>query len=515
MPDRYKTFRVECRGGLVVSTDPVSLANERPGAAIKLINFEANTRGGYRRINGYAKFDNAVVPGTDKVLGVAVAQTGVYASRRNTGTGNFYSIYVSDGAGWGAVQTSRIYNAATTDKVRGLVYNMFGEKIVFTDGTNPAGYWDGTTFTTATGTGAPSNAKYAAEWRNRIALSGYSSNPAAISLSAPNDDDNFNPSSGAIEFSVGDRVLALKNHRDSLYIFCENSIKKLVGETSADFRVERVTDNIGLYGEDSVQEVNGDLVFLSYDGIRPVSQTERNLDVELGTLSLDIQPIVQEHVESYSINDFTSLVLRNKNQYRLFVTQTSNTRESNPGICGVLRNTPNGLTWEWSELQGILPSCADSRIYEEKELAVHGGYDGFVYRHDFGTSFDTNDIKWTYKTPYYDNGDTAIRKVLYKLEMFQRVEGATEAVLNVIYDYGNSDTKRPPSQTLSQAAGTLSVYGSATYGQSMYGGTLVPSVQKNLIGSGRSYSFEFSGADTKPSFTIQSFVVQFNDAGRR
>ena len=62
-----------CSGGLVLNVDKFSLL-DRPGVAIKLRNYEVAIRGGYRRINGYAKFGStsATQPSgaADNILGV-------------------------------------------------------------------------------------------------------------------------------------------------------------------------------------------------------------------------------------------------------------------------------------------------------------------------------------------------------------------------------------------------------------------------------------------------------------
>ena len=61
-----------CEGGLVLNRSSFMM---KPGEALVLENFEPDVEGGYRRINGYRKFVNAIVPQTtsasEKIIGVA------------------------------------------------------------------------------------------------------------------------------------------------------------------------------------------------------------------------------------------------------------------------------------------------------------------------------------------------------------------------------------------------------------------------------------------------------------
>lgn len=70
--DKWQTFPVEFRGGLVTNLSPLQQGIQEPGSARVLRNYEPSVDGGYRRILGFQKFDNAVVP----YYGAAVVQGG-------------------------------------------------------------------------------------------------------------------------------------------------------------------------------------------------------------------------------------------------------------------------------------------------------------------------------------------------------------------------------------------------------------------------------------------------------
>jgi len=62
MPTQWQTFPVEMRGGLITNVSPLQQGINFPGSARSLTNFEPSIEGGYRRIEGYNKFDEDPVP---------------------------------------------------------------------------------------------------------------------------------------------------------------------------------------------------------------------------------------------------------------------------------------------------------------------------------------------------------------------------------------------------------------------------------------------------------------------
>ena len=92
---------------------------------------------------------------------------------------------------------------------------------------------------------------------------GKSTTPEELVFSAPFDEDDFTSGNGAGSIRVDDTITGIKVFRDSLFIFCENRIFKLVGNTSSDFQMIPVTRNIGCLNGDTIQEFAGDLIFLA------------------------------------------------------------------------------------------------------------------------------------------------------------------------------------------------------------------------------------------------------------
>ena len=85
----------------------------------------------------------------------------------------------------------------------------------------------------------------------------------------------------------------------------------------------------------------------------------------------------------------SSLVIRAKSQYRIFIQQQVDHKVPSKGIIGVLKNNPNrgSIGFEYADMLGIKPACTDSDFISGTETQVFGGYDGFLYKMESGNTF--------------------------------------------------------------------------------------------------------------------------------
>ena len=89
-------FALACRGGLNVNLNQLEIMRQ-PGLATKLLNFEVDPDGGYRRISGFNLFgggSSARPNSSNPILGMAVYADGLVVC---SGTGIFFS---QDGTSW-------------------------------------------------------------------------------------------------------------------------------------------------------------------------------------------------------------------------------------------------------------------------------------------------------------------------------------------------------------------------------------------------------------------------------
>lgn len=511
--DNRKTFLAPCRGGLNLNRDFITLGTENPGAAIRLINYEPSLEGGYRRISGFSYLDNTYTApsGTGPVLGVCVHDgIGIIAARKPSSGSNYIYKYTA-GVGWTAIN-GHTPTFTGVDKVRFVKYNWTTPVIVVLDGVNRAQKWDGTTWTTINASGSATKPKYGAEFKNRLWVT---NGDSILISSVPLAETDYTAGSGAFTVNVGFPIVGLKAFRDSLFIFGEDQIKQLTGNTSADFVVKPVTANIGCIAPDSIVEIGGDVYFLGPDGIRPIGGTDRIGDVELETISRDIQPLIQSIRRNYDLARVSAVAVRGKSQFRYFYYDGTISTADSEGLICALRKNDGGLSWEFSQLLGLNVYSCDSGYIDGVEYIVHGDGNGYVYRQEQGTTFNGGAIISVYQSPWLHFDDPMIRKTLYKLWTFVKNEGLSTINLGVRYDWSDG-TAYNPSNYSNTYAGTAAIYGESEYDSTaVYDGVEAPVVRTNIEGSGYSASIRIVTLGTNPSHSIQGFTIEYGLGDRR
>ena len=511
MADNLASFKVFCQGGLNTSRDVLSQGETQPGSAISLINYEPAVTGGYRKINGFSN-DYGTVSGTGNVLGVCVANginDGILACRTPSSGSNYLHYWDTATEAWVAVTTSGSPTMTGVTKVRFTKYNWGSSKILLTDAINPAATYDGTTYTQITHADAPSAPKFSHVYKNHMFLAGDPSENTNLYFSAPYDETSFAPADGAGVINVGFPIVAIKSFRDVLYIFGTNNIRKLVGDNISNFVLQEVTDDLGCMASDSVIEIGGDLLFLSQDGLRPISGTDKIGDVNLETVSKDIQSIFTDIVFDIDLEGLNAVVIRQKTQFRYFFAAADS-----QGIIGGFRQTPNGLQFEYSQMLGISATASDSGYIGQYEYVIHGDANGKVHRQEQGNDFDGTDIFSVFQTPFFHMQDPEQRKVFYTVATYLRAEGDNEIVMSALYDYEDVDTLSPTNFTLT-TAGAAAYYNEAIYNSTaIFDGNPAPVKRTNISGSGKSASFKFVTNDSNASHSIQGLVITFGVGDR-
>ena len=533
---RSQPYTVAVNGGLVKSSNVVDLL-KTPGVAKDLQNFEVSTEGGYRRINGYQKFGttNATQPtgSLTNILGVFPYADGVIAT---AGTGIFFT---NDGQTWVNIGRSSVSssgdNYSTFTGRSTLTRTSQGQcqftifetatsdygTVIIADGANKpyafrmegSGALSGRTFfgeeITVTGT---KHVKYVTTHDKHLIAAGVEDNLNTIFYSGTLDPTDFT-STGSGSIVLEDQIEGIKGFRDELFIFCTNSIFKLINiNNSSSIAIVPVTKNVGCLSGYSIQEIGGDLIFLAPDGLRTIAGTARIGDVELGTVSTKIQPLLTDLTESINSFIINSLVLRDKSQYRLFYTNTTLDNNQQKGVIGTLR--PDGF--QWSETRGLEVTAIGSGFDNNNvEQYYHGDTNGFVYQHDTGNDFDGTDILARYETPNYDYGDLGTLKTLHYFRISASAEGIVEPNLQVRFDYGSGDIPQPSDLFDLGVINPPSKFGDAIFNTNVFGGADNPLIRVPLQGSGTSNNFTIISEDSKPPYTINGFYVDYIPSGRR
>jgi len=511
MPENLASFKVFCQGGLNTSRDVLSQGENQPGSATALINYEPAVTGGYRKINGFAN-NYGTVGGTGNVLGVCVADginDGILACRKPSSGNNYLHKWNNSSSAWDAVSTSGSPTMVGVTKVRFSRFNFGTPKVVLTDGINPASTYDGTTYTQITHSSAPTDPKFSAIFQNHLFLAGDPAHPTKLFFSAPLAETDFASSNGAGVINVGFPIVAIKSFRNELFIFGATNIKKLAGTALANFVLQTVTDDLGCLATDSVIEIGGDLVFLSQDGLRPISGTAKIGDVNLETVSKNIQSIFTDIIFDIDLEGLNAVVIRQKTQFRYFFAGSDS-----QGIIGGFRQTPNGLQFEYSQMLGITATCAASGYIGQNEIVIHGTSTGKVQQQEQGNNFAGEPIFSIFQTPFFHMQDPEQRKIFYNVAAYLRSEGDNSIVMSAVYDYEDVDTLNPTNFNLS-TTGAAAFFNEATYNSTaIFDGNPSPVQRTNISGSGKSASLKFVTNDTDASHSIQGLVITFGVGDR-
>ena len=496
MTQQITSSIVTTSGGLMLDQDVYSMP---PGAATKLQNFEPSVLGGYRRLSGTAKYSSSQVNGTNTVQGVVIYNERVYAVSGGT-------LAYGTGSSWTSIATG-LTSSARSYFERFNYENS--EKIIMANGSDGPRVVSDTTVTTISESSV-AGAKFVASFREHMFYAGMSSTPQELVFSVPFNEDDFTSGSGAGSIKVDDAITGLKVFRDSLFIFCQDRIFKLTGSTKTSFAVAPVSRTLGCLDGHSIQEIGGDLVFLGPDGVRTVQGTARIGDTELGVVS----KAIQRRFQNISLDRISAVVIRDKSQYRLFRPTTGGTEVSSQGIIGVIKANPQGqIGWEWSEIKGIKPSCADSQFIDDDELVVHGGFDGYVYKQESGNTFSGTNIQASYRSPDLTLGDAGIRKNMQRINVNYDAEGSVSLALGVKFDFEDPSTPQPADYSLSTQS-TQAVYGSATYGTSAYGSDGFPIIRQSIEGSGFTAVVKIDDTSSNPPITLKGFQLEFTPGTR-
>ena len=363
--------------------------------------------------------------------------------------------------------------------------------------------------------GAPTKCKFIEKFAERIVVSGNEDEPSTVYYSARLKPWDFElASAGSID--VGDVVTGIKVFRNSLIIFCKNSIYELTNLDSTPI-IKSVTKNIGCVNGNSIQEIGGDLIFLAPDGLRTVAGTARIDDVELGSISRKILPLINDLLNNIGSYTISSIVIRERSQYRLFYYQSGQADAGQKGIIGTFKYSAEGVpAFEWSETKGLpVKFCTSDLNSSGTEVIYHADESGYIYKHDTGNSFDGSDVEAEFQTPDMDYGDNGLRKSLYKVKTNIEPEGTqNDLQLRIRYDFDSSEVPQPGNFAVGNLS-SASLFGTALFGTGIFGASTLPSKSIIVTGSGFSNSFKFFSNDSNAPYVVNGMFVSFIAGGRR
>ena len=512
MTTQYQTFGVQFKGGLISRLSPLAQGTEAIGSATFLQNYEPTKFGGYKKILGYTKYDTNTVPGTGPILGIRVISASEALAVRSDGANT--KMYYSAGTGWTLKGTGSLNGG----KARFSSVVVGSTKYtVIVDGANyPAIFEDsGNTVTYLASPSDVQGAGYIISYKTAM----FYAKGTDLIFTAPNSYSDFSAANGSGIITLEAPITGLAVFRDQLFVFTRNSVKRLSGSTIADFEVNPVTDKIGCINGDTIQEIGGDIMYAAPDGLRLLSATDRigdfGLDVASDTIAKDANTFLN------STDTFSSIVLREKAQYRVFAYNLSEQSHAAAGLLTTKFSSQGAETLAWAKTKGIKAYCADSQYTEtNQEVVLFAHDDGYVYELETASSFDGQSIEAIYESPYMPITDPQTRKTIYKLALYVEPTGQMDLSVALKFDFGtttNTGLIQPPTQSIGGSGTSVFLYGStgSTYGTSTYGGELDRVYNLNTIGSGKTVAIRIADDSSNPTHTLDTAVLEFRQNDRQ
>lgn len=411
---------------------------------------------------------------------------------------------------WTTLGTS---TATNTSKVRHFTFNFTGdEKTVFVDGKGyPAIYnsnGNTMTFMSSSNSTDIEGTDIAVIFKN----TGFYAKDNIIYFTAPATIDDFSVANGAGSLNVASNVTGMIVFRDQLIVFTTDTIKRLVGNTAADFVLEPITDKIGCINPDTIQEFGGDIIYLSPDGVRLLGATDRIGDFALDVASDTIFKDAKEFTSQ--TNQFCSVLARNKAQYRIFEYRSSVQSDNSKGLIATKFISQGGSGISWSTTKGLKVNVADSVYSDTSEVIMFGNDDGYCYLMDSGNTFDGSNIEAIYESPFMPITDPQLRKTLYKLTLYADPSGRMDLSVNFKLDFESENDLsivQPPTINIGTVASptvTAIVNGATTSSTlvSLVSNVGTIEVGQTVVGSGISGTVKVTGITNQQNIILDTAV---------
>jgi hypothetical protein len=578
MPDSSQTQPVafNCEGGLILNRSNFIM---QPGEALQLENFEPDISGGYRRISGFRKYVNAIVPQTssssESLLMIANFDNKVIAARgekifssasaelsiaiaANTGMTGSGTITVPSTLGFSSSGNLQInseiftYTGKTSTNFTGVTRAVSSTAAAHAKLDVVSESW------TVRDTGRTSAAKYHFERYN------FDGNEKIICVDGVNAPVIFNTSMTAADVSdssvAGATVVAAyRNHMfyggksttPQEVVFSEpfnedgftsgqgaGSIK--VDDTVVALKVFR--DSLFIFCENRIFKLTGSTS--SDFSVQPVTRnigcinsfTVQEFAGDLIFLGPDglrtvaatarigdtelgtISKNIQTVFDENISNagSFDSVVIPDKTQYRIFFTKDGQGQSLSKGAICVLKKE----SFEFSETRGIQVACTDTFVEAGDVIVLHGDTTGYIQRQESGNDFDGTAILGRYRSPDMSFGDSGIRKHMQRVIINYKPEADIDADLILRYDNEDTNSARPANYPL-DTANVAAQYGSAIYStessatQFVYGGPTQPLVRQPVEGSGFSVALKVEDGGATAPYSLKGFQLEYQLGARR
>ncbi len=461
--------------GVINTTGTATLSDTIAGNAVLSLpsDSEASTYALHRQFRAYAQdLLRALilpVPGVGDVRGVVIFKGEIYAFRDHSDN-TTCRMYKATTSGWTEISTSGflLKNGRYEFRIHNFNAGAGTQRLIIVNGVNKACAYNSSTFIQLS-TGMPTDTPSSLEvLPSSILLLGYDN--GSVMYSKIGDPTDFTVGSLGGELGMSDKVIGMALQPDGkVAIFCEKMIKILAGKTPSTFDISVFNPDVGAI-KGSIANV-GDSIFLSQTGLTQLTRTQTYGSFEMTAIDKKVRSIIANNDVIFSC------VVRRKNQYRLF---------SSAGFVGFTMIGGN-VAGSFTGTYPVKMTCGYSGDIAGEEYVLMGAADGYVYRADVGQSHAGVSFSRFARLAYNDLRTGQQRKKFKRLVIDADSDRYVTCSVSVELDYSSGDSPRQnPFQIF--VGGNECYFGTAIFGQSVYGSANDAINQIYLAGVGRSIS---------------------------
>ena len=523
MPDNSGTqpAAFNCEGGLVLNRSTFLM---QPGEALVLENFEPDVEGGYRRMNGFRKFVNQIVPQTssssERVIGVANFANKVVAARGekiyNAGSSELATAITLNEtmSGSGVIKIDSVLGFPSSGTVQieseiftytGIGATVFPNELTgvtrATSSSNAALHLGNvvvSTTWTQIDTGRTNAAKYRFERFN------YNGTDKIVFVDEVNAPVVFDSSFNAVDVSnaavSGSKFIA--SFKDHMFYAGKSTTPEEVvfsvpfdednfGSGAGSIRVDDTItglkvfrDALFIFCENRIFKLTGvsESTFVMTPVTRSIGCLNGDTIQEFAGDLVFLGPDGLRTVAATAKIGDTELGTISKNVQSIFDANIRDSARFESVVIadktqyrifftkdGQAEGITRGVTcvkkadgYEFSEIRGMKPTATDTLVIAGDVLVLHGDNNGFIQRQEKGNTFDGTAVLGKYRSSDLSFGDTGIRKHMQRVIVNYKPESAIAAELLVRYDNENSDSTRPNPYTLDSSE-VAAQFGSALF----------------------------------------------------
>lgn len=304
---------------------------------------------------------------------------------------------------------------------------------------------------------------------------------ASVQHSAPGTPFVWSVVLGAGEIGMGEDVAGFQEvsgseSKGALMIFTRNQQKTLYGSGVADWNLVNTSADTGAIPY-TVQTLFYP-IYVDDIGITTAPTTQNYGNFQAASISDVIRPLLLNKVQLAT----ASVVIRNKNQYRVFFSDNS------------------GLTVSYKEKKiiGITPFRLTKTVRvtwesEEDNVSIYfGSDDGYIYQMEKGRSFDGGAIDYFIQLAFNHSHNPRGRKQYRHSVVEMSGDSSGSLQYGGIFSYGTGDTA--PTVTAAMIfTGTGAKWGTDKWGLCKWGGSGSFSIPIDTVGTGFNLSLRFSG----------------------